>query len=64
MIKAVRILSTAVASVALLAPVSRGQAASEYRLYNDSTAAWPQQPVRAAHGMVATDEQLGSEAGV
>ncbi|MGC2800757.1 MAG: gamma-glutamyltransferase [Candidatus Acidiferrum sp.] len=64
MIKAVRILSTAVASVALLAPVSRGQATSEYRLYNDSTAAWPQQPVRAAHGMVATDEQLGSEAGV
>jgi gamma-glutamyltranspeptidase/glutathione hydrolase len=25
---------------------------------------WPQQAVRAAHGMVATDEELGSQAGV
>jgi gamma-glutamyltranspeptidase / glutathione hydrolase len=25
---------------------------------------WPREPVRASHGMVATDEQLASEAGV
>src|SRR5262249_12684330 len=26
--------------------------------------AWPKQAVRAAHGMVVTDEELGSQAGV
>ncbi|MGC0773032.1 MAG: gamma-glutamyltransferase [Candidatus Acidiferrum sp.] len=52
MIKSARILSTTVALLALLAPVSHGQAA------------WPQQAVRGTHGMVATDEELGSQAGV
>ena len=64
MLKSARILSTAILILVLFSPVSRGQASSDYRLYNDSHSAWPKQAVRAAHGMVATDEELGSEAGV
>src|SRR5690242_21471716 len=40
------------------------QAAAEYRTPPVSQAPWPQHPVRAAHGMVATDEELGSRAGL
>jgi gamma-glutamyltranspeptidase / glutathione hydrolase len=52
------------AALAIFAPGSRGQAATEYRLHNDVSGPWPQQAVRATHGMVATDEELGSQAGV
>src|SRR5580693_7104313 len=48
----------------LFAPPSRGQAAAEYRDHTQVAGTWPQQAVRGVHGMVATDEQLGSEAGV
>ena len=41
-----------------------GQAAAEFRDHPDIPADWPRQPVRATHGMVATDEPLASEAGV
>jgi gamma-glutamyltranspeptidase len=41
-----------------------GQAASEYRQRAESKDNWPTQAVRAAKGMVATDEELGSQAGV
>ena len=54
---------TAFALVAVV-PLARGQAATEYRLSNDVPGDWPKQAVRAAHGMVATDEELGSQAGV
>ncbi|MGB7230596.1 MAG: gamma-glutamyltransferase [Candidatus Acidiferrum sp.] len=64
MLKSARILSIAVLILLLFSPVSRTQASSDYRLYNDSNSAWPKQAVRAVHGMVATDEELGSEAGV
>ena len=48
-----------------LPPHSRhSQAASEFRQAPDSPKEWPQEPVRAAHGMVATDEPLASQAGV
>ncbi len=50
-------------SLAMTATV-RGQAAAEYRPHPMQPDQWPQQAVRAAHGMVATDEQLGSQAGV
>src|SRR5712692_9222430 len=40
------------------------QAASEYRAHTESPRDLPKQAVRGAHAMVATDEQLGSEAGV
>jgi len=44
-------------------PGAPGQAAAEYRNQPQAHQAWPQQAVRGAHGMVATDEQMGSQAG-
>src|SRR5260221_1767968 len=41
-----------------------GQAAAEFRDHPDIPKEWPREPVRAAHGMVATDEPLASHAGV
>lgn len=55
---------SAAAALAIAAPIARGQAAAEYRLTNDVPGDWPKQAVRAPHGMVATDEELGSNAGV
>jgi gamma-glutamyltranspeptidase/glutathione hydrolase len=43
---------------------SEAQAAAEFRDHPDIPKEWPREPVRAAHGIVATDEQLASEAGV
>ncbi|HKV63593.1 MAG TPA: gamma-glutamyltransferase [Candidatus Acidoferrum sp.] len=45
-------------------PLVHGQTAAEFRDRPRNTQGWPSQAVRASHGMVATDEQLGSEAGV
>ena len=42
----------------------RGQAAAELRDRQHDAHGWPSQAVRANHAMVATDEDLGSEAGV
>jgi gamma-glutamyltranspeptidase/glutathione hydrolase len=42
----------------------RSQAAAEFRPRPIDPKDWPKQAVRASHGMVATDEQLGSQAGV
>ena len=47
-----------------LAPAVRGQAAAEFRDRPHDAQGWPTQAVRASHGMIATDEELGSEAGV
>jgi gamma-glutamyltranspeptidase/glutathione hydrolase len=44
-------------------PSAPGQAAAESRSQPQAPQAWPQQAVRGAHGMVATDEQMGSQAG-
>src|SRR5580693_5387277 len=60
----VRRLCLAAGTLAGLAPLARGQAAAEYRDHTQSAGIWPQQAVRGTHGMVATDEELGSEAGV
>src|SRR5216683_575403 len=46
------------------APGTKGQTPAKPRDDAQAAKAWPQQAVRAAHGMVATDEELGSEAGV
>ena len=51
-------------ALALLVPLACGQAAAEYRDHTQAAGIWPQQAVRRAHGMVATDEELGSQAGV
>ena len=40
------------------------QAASEFRAPTEPNKDWPKSAVRGAHAMVATDEELGSEAGV
>jgi gamma-glutamyltranspeptidase/glutathione hydrolase len=40
------------------------QTASEFRDHPDIPKEWPREPVRGAHGMVATDEPLASAAGV
>jgi gamma-glutamyltranspeptidase/glutathione hydrolase len=40
------------------------QNATEYRERAEAEQSWPKAAVRAAHGMVATDEELGSRAGV
>jgi len=47
-----------------LPPLVHGQAAAEFRNRPRNSHGWPSQAVRAAHGMIATDEQLGSEAGI
>ena len=47
-----------------LPPLVHGQAAAEFRGRPRNSQGWPSQAVRAAHGMIATDEELGSEAGV
>ncbi|HEY8715185.1 MAG TPA: gamma-glutamyltransferase [Candidatus Acidoferrum sp.] len=55
-------------TTAFFAVAASAQTAAEFR--DDSTkksnipATWPRQPVRGAHAMVATDESLGSQAGV
>src|SRR5277367_4529254 len=53
-----------IASVLWNSPPARGQAAAEYRDRAEIPTAWPKQAVRGLHGMVATDEALGSQAGV
>jgi len=45
-------------------PTVRAQDAAEYKARADSEKAWPKDAVRGAHGMVATDEELASRAGV
>src|SRR5882724_13602513 len=50
----------------LLASVSQTakcQTASEFRDHSDIPKEWPREPVRASHGMVATDEPLASQVG-
>src|SRR5262249_24309857 len=47
-----------------LAISTAAQNAAEYKERAETETLWPQQAVRAAHGMVATDEELGSRAGI
>jgi gamma-glutamyltranspeptidase/glutathione hydrolase len=51
-------------SFLLIPHLALAQAAAEYRTAPAPQSSWPQHAVRAAHGMVATDEELGSRAGV
>jgi gamma-glutamyltranspeptidase / glutathione hydrolase len=51
-------------ALSLTPTLVRGQAAGEFRDHPHDAQGWPSQAVRASHGMVATDEELGSEAGV
>jgi len=49
---------------ASIAPAADAQAASEFKPLMADSKPWPKQAVRGAHGMVATDELLGSQVGV
>src|SRR5256885_14387269 len=60
----VRFISSLLALFFSFAVSAIGQNAAEYRERADTEKSWPKQAVRAAHGMVATDEELGSRAGV
>jgi len=51
-------------ALGLVPPLVRGQAAAELRDRPRDAQGWPSEAIRASHGMVATDEELGSEAGV
>src|SRR5205809_3877357 len=42
----------------------RAQNAAEYKERAETEKSWPKEAVRSAHGMVATDEELASRAGV
>ncbi len=46
------------------AGVAQGQTAAEYRARIEASKQWPREAVRGAKVMVATDEELGSKAGV
>ena len=62
--RTLRALFVLVGPTLVVTPASRAQAAAEYRGISPAPTDWPQQAVRASHGMVATDEALGSQAGV
>ena len=47
-----------------LPPLVQGQTAAEFRDRPRDAQGWPAQAVRASHGMVTTDEELGSDTGV
>ena len=55
-------LSTAVA--VCFGGVAKGQNAAEYKERTEQEKSWPKEAIRGAHGMVATDEELGSRAGL
>jgi len=62
-----RKISLLFAFLSLLAAFSsrtRAQTAAEFRDHPDVPKQWPREPVRAVHGMVATDESLASQVGV
>lgn len=53
-----------VSCAALLVARIAAQTSTKRAVPSDTNKAWPKQAVRAAHGMVVTDEELGSQAGV
>src|SRR5260370_26655271 len=56
-------LCVLLAATGPLAPTAKAQTAATANKRSDVSKPWPHQPVRAAHGMVATDEELASQAG-
>lgn len=58
-------LTTGVLLLATTLPsLADAQTAAAFRDHPDIPKEWPRKPVRSAHGMVATDEPLASQAGV
>ncbi|MGB2622981.1 MAG: gamma-glutamyltransferase [Candidatus Acidiferrum sp.] len=62
--RCVRVSGLAAGILTLLPLLAFGQNPAEYRAATQPQESWPQHAVRGAHGMVATDEELGSQAGV
>jgi gamma-glutamyltranspeptidase / glutathione hydrolase len=58
------VLGLASAALLVTPDVVQGQAAAEYRTPSEAAKQWPREAVRGAKAMVATDEELGSKAGV
>src|SRR5580704_9760780 len=54
----------AIFAVAALSARANAQTAAEFHDRADIPKEWPRQPVRGAHGMVASDEPLASQAGL
>src|SRR5258708_19133026 len=59
-----RVLGLASVASLVTPDVAQGQAAAEYRTRTEAAKQWPREAVRGAKAMVATDEELGSKAGV
>jgi gamma-glutamyltranspeptidase / glutathione hydrolase len=57
-------LAFVLATSLVFAVTVRSQAAAEFRPHPADSKDWPKEAVRASRGMVATDEPLGSQAGV
>ncbi len=57
-------LASSLFSLTLLSTPSPAQSAAELRDHFNIPKDWPREPVRASHGMVATDESLASQAGI
>src|ERR1700726_2252641 len=58
------VLGLATAALLVTPDVARGQAGTEYRAHTEAAKQWPREAVRGSKAMVATDEELGSKAGV
>src|SRR5882757_8175161 len=58
------VLGFGLAATLCTAGVAPGQTAAEYRARTEASKQWPREAVRGAKAMVATDEELGSKAGV
>src|SRR5712675_1196633 len=58
------VLGFGLAATLFTAGIAPGQTAAEYRARTEASKQWPREAVRGAKAMVATDEQLGSKAGV
>src|SRR5258708_31822812 len=58
------VLGVASAVLLVTLDVAQGQAAAEYGTRAEAAKQWPREAVRGAKAMVATDEELGSKAGV
>ncbi len=58
------VLGFGLAATLFTAGVAPGQTAAEYRARTEASRQWPREAVRGGKAMVATDEELGSKAGV